>query len=77
MGTPFPYAAVLLSIGLPVFTTGFGVVMGALLNATITARAAKRELEQADEHDLLERIRYLELQDARREGRDDTERQNQ
>jgi hypothetical protein len=73
----FPLAAVLVTIGVPVFTTGFGVVMGALLNATLTARAAKRELDQADQHDLLERIRYLELQDARRDGRDDTTERNQ
>jgi hypothetical protein len=58
----------------PVLSAMVGAMIGSLLNATLTARAAKRELEEADDHDLLRRVRELELKEARRQGRDDTER---
>lgn len=63
-------AAALVVYGIPIVCTFGGVVMGSLLNATLTARASKRELEQADQHDLLERLRELELYRARQEGRE-------
>lgn len=56
------------TLGLPFATAVVGAVMGSLLNATLTARAAKRELEEADQHDLIRRVHELEVQAARQEG---------
>jgi hypothetical protein len=65
-----------IGVVVPLASTVGGVVIGSLLNATLTARAAKRDLERTDQNKLLDRIRELELQQARLEGRTtDIERQ--
>ncbi len=69
-------AALLVTLGVPLLSTAFGALMGSLLTATLTARASRRELEQADQHKILDRLHELELQEARRQGRDATTERN-
>ena len=66
---PHLAAAVLVTVGVPILCTAGGALMGSLLNATLTNRASQRELERADQHQLLERVRQLELDQARIDGR--------
>ncbi len=45
-----------------------GALMGALLTSSAAKRAAARELREKDSHQLVERVRELELFRARQEG---------
>ncbi|MGA2835495.1 MAG: hypothetical protein ABSF84_02750 [Acidimicrobiales bacterium] len=72
MDAPLLLGTILVSLGVPAVTTLVGIVMGSLLNATLTARASKRELEREDTHELLDRVRALEIEQARLQGNHNT-----
>ncbi len=62
------------SLAIALCAAAGGALMGALANSILESRRAKRELERADTHELLDRVQKLETFKARLEGRDDYER---